>query len=259
MACHSHGVEQLPSWPWTQACASHPHTRCTGTWTFNLANAVLPLKYARGDCWAIWPWFRGSEGPSQQGEEDDRSHSDRMCEIEDRCWMASSRVLITYLIFQIGQCEQAVLMRSTKRVYEMSELKLSMKIQVWQSIEFCMNSMKLFFFFEMIDSCLIELRKRNPLRRTTFKLFRTFKWAVPIIVTASTEEVFCKNSHKSTLKPVHFLSSSAWTVCIAMYHYPIPNTSLQWQVEITSGCNLIFELSCADDKPFWLHIVSVLS
>ena len=41
MACHSHGVEQLPSWPWTQACASHPHTRCTGTWTFDLANGVL--------------------------------------------------------------------------------------------------------------------------------------------------------------------------------------------------------------------------
>ena len=139
---------------------------------------VFWLKYARGDCWAVWPWFRSSEGPSQQGKKDDRSHSGRMCEIGDRCWMASSRVLITYLIFQIGQCEQAVLIRSTKRVYEMSELKLSMKIQVWQSIEFCMNSMKLFFFFEMIDSCLIELRKRNPLRRTTFKLFRTFKWAV---------------------------------------------------------------------------------
>ena len=61
---------------------------------------------------------------------------------------------------------------------EMSELKLSLKIHFWQSIEFRMNSMKLLFFFEMIDSCLIELRKRNPLRRTTFKLFRTFKWAV---------------------------------------------------------------------------------
>ena len=113
----SHEVGQLPSWPWTQACASHPHTRCTGTWTFNLANAVLPLKYARGDCWAVWPWFRSSEGPSQQGEEDDRSHSGRMCEIGDRCWMASSRVLITYLIFQIGQCEQAVLMRSMKKIW----------------------------------------------------------------------------------------------------------------------------------------------
>ena len=29
----SHEVGQLPSWPWTQACASHPRTRCTGTWS----------------------------------------------------------------------------------------------------------------------------------------------------------------------------------------------------------------------------------
>ena len=176
MACHSHGVEQLPFWPWTQACASHPHTRCTGTWSFDLANGVLveirtwgllgrltliqeqrrPQPAGRGG-WPLSFWQN----------------------VWDRRQVLDGVVLSSYNLPYLS--DRAMWTSSIDAKYEkdMSELKLSMKIQVWQSIEFSMNSMKLFFFFEIIDSCLIELRKRNPLRRTTFKLFRTFKWAVP--------------------------------------------------------------------------------